>query len=87
LLPGTSSSARNAGSTGQAPLPHDPRSAKVPNVPPGSRVIDLNRRRNTSVDGEWLEVIDQDAPLDAIKAARNFLAAVRRGLTTKEIQV
>jgi hypothetical protein len=63
------------------------RSAKVPNVPPGSRLIDLNRRRNTSVHVEWLEVIDQDALLDAIKAARDFLAAVRRGLTAKEMQV
>lgn len=27
------------------------RSAKIPAVPPGSRLIDLNRRRNTSVHG------------------------------------
>jgi len=50
-------------------------------------LIDLNRRRNTSVHGEWLEVIDQDALLDAIKAARDFLAVVRRGLSAKQIQV
>jgi hypothetical protein len=29
------------------------RAAKTPRVPPGSRLIDLNVRRNTSVHGEW----------------------------------
>jgi hypothetical protein len=56
------------------------RATRTPNVPPASRLIDLNRRRNTSVHGEWMEVIDQEALSDAIKAASDFLTAVRRGL-------
>jgi hypothetical protein len=61
------------------------RAAKTPDVPPGSRLIDLNRRRNTSVHGEWTEVIDQDALEDAIRAARDFLAAVRHALASKGV--
>ena len=63
------------------------RAAKTPRVPPGSRLIDLNRRRNTSVHGEWMEVLDQDALRDAIRAARDFLNAVRHALVTKGIDV
>ena len=63
------------------------RAAKIPNVPPASRLIDLNRRRNTSVHGDWMEVVDQDALQDAIRAARDFLAAVRRALAAKGIGV
>ena len=60
---------------------------KTPHVPPGSRLIDLNRRRNTSVHGEWMEVLDLDALRDAIRAARDFLTAVRHALVTKGIDV
>jgi hypothetical protein len=63
------------------------RAAKTPHVPPASRLIDLNRRRNTSVHGEWMEVIDQEALSDAIRAATDFLAAVRRGLALRSISV
>lgn len=63
------------------------RAAKTPNVPPASRLIDLNRRRNTSVHGEWMEVIDQEALSDAIRAASAFLTAVRRGLVLRGVSV
>ena len=63
------------------------RAAKTPLVPPGSRLIDLNVRRNTSVRGEWAEVLDQDALEDAIRAARELLSAVRHGLAVKGIDV
>lgn len=63
------------------------RAVKTPRVPPGSRLIDLNRRRNTSVHGEWMEVLDQDALRDAIRAARDLLNAVRHALITKGIDV
>jgi hypothetical protein len=45
---------------------------------PATRLVGLNTRRNTSVHGEWLEVLDPDALLDAIKAGRLLLAAVER---------
>jgi len=63
------------------------RAAKTPLVPPGSRLIDLNVRRNTSVRGECVEVLDQDALEDAIRAARELLSAVRHGLAVKGIDV
>ena len=63
------------------------RAVKTPRVPPGSRLIDQNRRRNTSVHGEWMEVLDQDALRDAIRAARDLLNAVRHALITKGIDV
>ena len=50
------------------------KAARTPKVPPGTRLIDLNVRRNTSVHGEWVEVLDQDA-LEAT-------AWPRRGLTS-----
>jgi hypothetical protein len=50
--------------------------AGIPDVPAVTRLVGLNSRRNTSVHGEWLEVLDPDALLDAIKAARLLLAAV-----------
>jgi hypothetical protein len=50
--------------------------AGVSEVPAASRLVGLNSRRNTSVHGEWLEVLDPDALLDAIKAGRQLLAAV-----------
>jgi hypothetical protein len=52
--------------------------AGVPDVPVATRLVGLNARRNTSVHGEWLEVLDPDALLDAIKAGRQLLAAVER---------
>jgi hypothetical protein len=52
--------------------------AGIPEVPAATRLVGLNTRRNTSVHGEWLEVLDPDALLDAIKAGRQLLAAVER---------
>jgi hypothetical protein len=52
--------------------------AGIPDVPAATRLVGLNTRRNTSVHGEWLEVLDPDALLDAIKAGRQLLAAVER---------
>jgi hypothetical protein len=63
------------------------RAAKTPMVPPGSRLIGLNARRNTSVHGEWVEVLDPDALEDAIRAARELLSAVRHLLAAKGIDV
>lgn len=63
------------------------RAANISNVPPASRLIDLNRRRNTSVHGEWTEIVDQDALEDAIASARDFLIAVRGALTATGIDV
>lgn len=63
------------------------RAARTPKVPPGSRLTDLNARRNTSVHGEWVEVLDQDSLEDATRAAREFLGAVRHFLAAKGIDV
>jgi hypothetical protein len=52
--------------------------AGILDVPATTRLVGLNARRNTSVHGEWLEVLDPDALLDAIKAGRQLLAAVQR---------
>jgi hypothetical protein len=46
-------------------------------VPPAVRLINLNSRRNTSVHGEWLEVLDTDAIDEAIDSGRALLTAVR----------
>jgi len=61
--------------------------ARISSVPPASRLIDLNRRRNTSVHGEWLEVLDQGALEAAIASATSFLAAVRRALASEGIDL
>lgn len=63
------------------------RAAGTPMVPPGTRLINLNVRRNTSVHGEWLEVLDQEALEDAIRAAGELLSAVRYGLAAKGIDL
>lgn len=49
---------------------------RVPKVPAAARLLDLNRRRNTSVHGEWLEVLDVEALEDAIEAGRQLHKAV-----------
>jgi hypothetical protein len=46
--------------------------AGVPDVPPASRLIDLNARRNTSIHGHWTEVLDRDGLETAITSARSF---------------
>jgi hypothetical protein len=61
--------------------------AGVPDVPAATRLVGLNTRRNTSVHGEWLEVLDPDALLDAIKAGRQLLAAVERYAKDRGIAV
>jgi len=48
--------------------------AGIPDVPVATRLIGLNARRNTSVHGHWMEVLDRDALDDAI-AARQLLRA------------
>lgn len=63
------------------------RDANVPDLPPASRLMDLNRRRNTSVHGAWLEVLDQDLLEDAIRSARTLLMAIRRGLASRGIDI
>ncbi len=63
------------------------RAANVPDLPPASRLMDLNRRRNTSVHGEWLEVLDRDLLEDAIRSARTLLIAIRRGLAARGIDL
>lgn len=63
------------------------RAANIPQVPPGSRLIDLNRRRNTSVHGEWMEVVDRDALEDAIASAGDLLTAVHHALAATGIDV
>jgi hypothetical protein len=63
------------------------RAANIPAVPPASRLLDLNRRRNTSIHGEWTEVLDQDALEVAIDSARDLLAAVRLALGSRGIDV
>jgi hypothetical protein len=59
----------------------------VPDVPAASRLVGLNARRDTSVHGEWLEVLDPGALLDAIKAGRQLLAAVERYAKDRGIAV
>jgi len=49
--------------------------AGVPDVPPASRLIDLNARRNTSIHGHWTEVLDRDGLETAITSARSFRRA------------
>jgi len=49
---------------------------RIPRIPTTGRLIDLNSRRNTSVHGEWVEVLDVDALEDAIAAGRQLHAAV-----------
>lgn len=63
------------------------RAANLPDVPPAARLIDLNRRRNASVHGEWLEVLDEESLNDAIKSTRELLTAVRRALASRGIDV
>lgn len=63
------------------------RAAKTPKVPPGSRLTELSRRRNTSVHGEWEEVLDQEALEAAIQAARELLTAIRYSLKARGIDV
>lgn len=61
-------------------------SAKIPNVPMPERLIDLNARRNTSVHGEWMEVLDPESLEDAIKAAKSLLVAVKLWMTRQGIK-
>lgn len=61
--------------------------ARIPGVPVPERLIDLNARRNTSVHGEWLEVLDPEALEDAIKAARSLLTAVRTWMNRQGIRL
>jgi hypothetical protein len=51
--------------------------AGITGLPAVARLIDLNRRRNTSVHGEWMEVLDAEALENAVAAARALLDAVR----------
>jgi len=59
--------------------------AGIPDVPVAIRLINLNARRNTSIHGDWLEVLDTDALDDAITAARKLLTAVLTYFAKKSI--
>lgn len=59
----------------------------IASVPPAARLIDLNVRRNASVHGEWLEVLDNEALGKAIAAGRALLAAVRAFARKHDIPV
>jgi len=61
--------------------------AGVPDVPAATRLVGLNARRNTSVHGEWVEVLDPEALLDAISAGRQLLVAVQRYAKARGIAV
>ena len=58
---------------------------KIPGVPATARLVNLNSRRNTSVHGAWLEVLDAEALEDAIVAGRALLAAVEHYVTKHKI--
>lgn len=52
----------------------------IEDVPAAARLIGLNTRRNTSVHGEFLDVLDREELAAAIRAGRMLLAAVRADL-------
>jgi hypothetical protein len=53
-------------------------------LPAASRLIGLNARRNTSVHGEYLDVLDRDELAIAVRAGRMLLAAVRGYLDSRQ---
>jgi hypothetical protein len=61
--------------------------ANVPRVPASERLIYLNARRNTSVHGEWAEVLDPEALEDAIMAAQGLLTAVKFWMRERGIKL
>lgn len=61
--------------------------AGVPGVPHPARLIDLNTRRNTSVHGEWLEVLDTEGLEDAIAAARGLYNSVVTYLRQNDVML
>ena len=60
---------------------------RIANVPLALRLVDLNRRRNTSVHGEWSEVLDTDSLLGAIDAGRALVLAVRSWAVAHGLEV
>jgi hypothetical protein len=60
------------------------RGAGVRDLPATTRLVGLNARRNTSVHGEWLEVLDRDELEAAVRAGRSLLRAVRAYLDAGE---
>jgi hypothetical protein len=60
---------------------------RISAVPPASRLVNLNTRRNTSVHGEWLEVLDTDALNNAIATGRALLVAVKAYADKHEIPI
>ena len=60
----------------------------VPGVPPLVRLTNLNGRRNASAhQGDWLDVIDQDALEDAVIAGRALMKAVRAHLQQQGVKL
>ncbi|MDQ1324233.1 MAG: hypothetical protein QG587_1569 [Chloroflexota bacterium] len=53
------------------------RGAGITDVPASARLVGLNARRNTSVHGEWLDVLDRDELDAAVRAGQALLAAVQ----------
>lgn len=60
------------------------RGAGITDLPATARLVGLNARRNTSVHGEWLEVLDRDELDAAVRAGQGFLAAVQAYLDARE---
>lgn len=53
------------------------RGAGITDLPATARLVGLNARRNTSVHGDWLEVLDRDELDAAVRAGQGLLEAVR----------
>ena len=60
------------------------RAAGITDLPATARLVGLNARRNTSVHGEWLEVLDRDELDAATRAGRALPAAVEVYLGARE---
>lgn len=59
--------------------------AGIEDVPAAMRLTGLNARRNTSVHGQWTDVLDREALESAIAAARSLHAAASAYLTGRGI--
>lgn len=62
------------------------RGARIVDLPATARLVGLNARRNTSVHGEWLEVMDREELEAAVRAGRGLLVAVRTFVNRQGIE-
>lgn len=60
------------------------RGAGITDVPASARLVGLNARRNTSVHGEWLDVLDREELDAAVRAGQALLAAVQAYFDVRE---